>query len=105
MLLQPPRPPVAIFRDEFGGDRKSDQVRNLQSCSFVEATADATGKHASTISRAAARGEAIGVDLHTIVGTSLDKGVELDALAKMTPALFGLMFELCAIRNSELTKI
>ncbi|MFA4974930.1 MAG: ParB N-terminal domain-containing protein [bacterium] len=68
-----------------GGDRKSDQVRNLQSCSFVESTAEATGKHASTVSRAAARGEALGSDIDAVVGTSLDKGVELDALAKMAP--------------------
>lgn len=36
------------------GDRKSDQTLNLQSCSFVDSTVEATGKHASTMSRAAA---------------------------------------------------
>src|SRR5208283_533106 len=33
--------------------------------------------------RASARGEALGDDLGQVAGTSLDKGVELDALAKM----------------------
>ena len=51
--------------------------------SFSDATANATGKDASTIRRAAARGEALGDDLDSIAGTSLDKGVELDALVKM----------------------
>jgi hypothetical protein len=51
--------------------------------SFAESTAGATGKDRRTIERAAARGEALGDDLNDIAGTSLDKGVELDALAKM----------------------
>lgn len=33
--------------------------------------------------RAAARGESLGDDLAAVTGTSLDKGVELDALAKL----------------------
>jgi len=52
------------------------------SVAFVTATADATGKDERTIRRAAARGEALGDDLDQVAGTSLDKGVELDALAK-----------------------
>ncbi|CAN2533045.1 hypothetical+protein [Methylocapsa aurea] len=69
-----------------GGDRKSDQVDNLSTRSerFTAATSEATGKDERTIRRAAARGEALGADLKSIAGTSLDKGVELDALAKMT---------------------
>ena len=35
---------------------------------------------------AAARGKALGDDLKDVEGTSLDKGVELDALAKMPAA-------------------
>jgi ParB-like chromosome segregation protein Spo0J len=65
-----------------GGDRKSDQVAN-SATRFTEATADATGKAERTIRQAAARGEVLGDDLNDIAGTSLDKGVELDALAKM----------------------
>jgi hypothetical protein len=57
----------------------------LQTPSFVESTASATGKDASTISRANARAKALGDDLGAVTGTSLDKGVELDALAKMEP--------------------
>jgi hypothetical protein len=53
----------------------------LQTPSFVESTAVATGKDASTISRANARAKALGDDLGAVTGTSLDKGVELDALA------------------------
>lgn len=41
------------------------------------------GRSERDIQRAAARGEALGDDLRGIAGTSLDKGLELDALAKM----------------------
>lgn len=51
--------------------------------SFTKSTADATGKDKRAIERAASRGENLGDDLDDIAGTSLDKGVELDALAKM----------------------
>jgi ParB family transcriptional regulator, chromosome partitioning protein len=54
--------------------------------SFADATADATGKDKRTIERAAARGKALGDDLRAVEGTSLDKGVELNALAKMPAA-------------------
>lgn len=47
---------------------------------FASATADATGKDERTVRRAVARGEALGDDLGAVTGTSLDKGVELDAL-------------------------
>lgn len=52
---------------------------------FTVATAKATGKAERTIREAAARGKALGDDLGDIVGTSLDKGSELDALSKMLP--------------------
>jgi ParB family transcriptional regulator, chromosome partitioning protein len=48
---------------------------------FTAATAVATGKAERNIQRAAARGEAFGDDLGAVTGTSLDKGVERDALA------------------------
>jgi ParB/RepB/Spo0J family partition protein len=52
--------------------------------SFTKDTADKTGKAERTIRRAATRGKKIGVDnLNKIVGTSLDKGTELDALARL----------------------
>jgi ParB-like chromosome segregation protein Spo0J len=60
------------------GREKSSQVEN----SFVEETAKKTGKGESTIARAAARGKKVKV-LADIAGTALDKGTELDALAKL----------------------
>src|SRR5262249_12684192 len=51
-----------------------------------EATAAASGKTRRSIERAAARGEAIDPEnLMTLVGTSLDKGAEMDALARTNP--------------------
>ena len=50
---------------------------------FTAATANATGKSERAVRMASARGEALGDDLGAVTGTSLDKGVELDALAKM----------------------
>jgi ParB family chromosome partitioning protein len=58
---------------------------------FAESTADATGKGRRSIEVAAARGEALGDDLADIAGTSLDKGVELDALAKMAAPECGVI--------------
>jgi ParB family chromosome partitioning protein len=52
--------------------------------SFASATAAATGKDKRTIERAAARGKALGDDLKAVKDTSLDSGVELDALAKLS---------------------
>ena len=52
---------------------------------FTDATAEATGRDKRTIQRDAARGGALGEALKDIAGTSLDKGVELDALAQMDP--------------------
>lgn len=67
-----------------GGDRVSDKARSDQNdnLSFCSETSKATGKDKRSIERAAARGAALGDDLSDITGTSLDKGVELDALAK-----------------------
>jgi len=50
---------------------------------FTAATADATGKSERAVRMASARGEALGDDLGAVTGTSLDKGMELDALAKL----------------------
>lgn len=50
---------------------------------FTDATADATGRSKRAVQIDAARGEALGDELEAIAGTSLDKGVELDALAKL----------------------
>jgi ParB/RepB/Spo0J family partition protein len=49
--------------------------------SFASSTAEATGRDRRTVERGATRGEQS--RLKEIVGTSLDKGIELDALAKL----------------------
>lgn len=55
-----------------------------QTQGFAAATAAATGQSKATTNRAIARAEALGDEALTKVAhTSLDKGVELDALAKM----------------------
>lgn len=50
---------------------------------FASDTAEKTGVDKRTINRATARARALGDDLGAVQGTSLDKGTELDALAKM----------------------
>ena len=68
-----------------GGDRRSESMRKNQNenSAFCSATADTTGKSCRSVEIAAARGEALGDDLGAVTGTSLDKGMELDALAKL----------------------
>jgi hypothetical protein len=71
-----------------GGDRKSDAIKttNCRLDSFASNTADKTGMNKRTIERAVRRGEKIAPDvLRDVVGTALDKGTALDALAKMEP--------------------
>jgi hypothetical protein len=53
---------------------------------FSSETASRTGVDRKTVQRDIARADALGPDIKRVAGTSLDKGVELDALAKMTPA-------------------
>lgn len=50
---------------------------------FATSTASVSGESKTAINRHLARAEAIGDDLERVTGTSLDKGVELDALAKL----------------------
>jgi len=62
---------------------RGDVSDNLSS-TFTKVTAAVSGKHRRTVERAAARGRAIKLEnIDKIVGTSLDKGTELDALAKL----------------------
>jgi hypothetical protein len=67
-----------------GGDRRSEksksQNENLK-C-FIDDTSPKTGKGRSTIARDVTRGNEV-VVLPDIVGTSLDQGDEIDALAKL----------------------
>lgn len=52
---------------------------------FASETESVTGESKTAINRHVARAEALGDDLAEVVGTSLDKGVELDALKDMEP--------------------
>ena len=64
-----------------GGDRRSNsQLESL--IGFSADTARKTGRGESTVAREVARAEAI-PEIGKVAGTSLDKGVELDALAKL----------------------
>ena len=54
-----------------------------QSKGFAAETSTVSGMTKQAINRHVARAEALGDDLDRIVGTSLDKGTELDALAAM----------------------
>lgn len=69
-----------------GGDRVSEQVDNLSTCSFADATAKATGKDPRTVRRDAERGEKV-IDevLDLIRGTPIDTGAYLDKIKKLPP--------------------
>ncbi|PWL18862.1 hypothetical protein DKP76_07310 [Falsochrobactrum shanghaiense] len=66
-----------------GNQSPSGKFFHTDKASFVQETASASGKTDRAIRMAAARGRVLGPDIHRIVGTSLDKGVEMDALAKL----------------------
>lgn len=72
-----------------GGDRNSsrkfcDLKEGEAVPRFTKATADASGTSERKVQLDAARGEKIGTEaLKKVAGTSLDKGEELDALAKL----------------------
>jgi N6-adenosine-specific RNA methylase IME4 len=72
-----------------GGDRKSakakssSQNENLKT--FVADTAAKTGKGRSTIAREVTRGNQLSDVLVDVIDTALDRGDELDALAKLPP--------------------
>lgn len=53
---------------------------------FAADTADATGQTKRAINQHISRAKALGDDLREVAGTSLDKGVELDALKAMPEA-------------------
>jgi|TARA_R100001039_G_scaffold36926_2_gene34236 hypothetical protein len=56
-----------------------------QERAFAADTAERTGQSKKDINRHVSRADALGDDLQAITGTSLDKGVELDALKAMPP--------------------
>jgi ParB-like chromosome segregation protein Spo0J len=64
------------------GKRSQNATSSEPADAFIDDTAKKTGKHRATIARKAARAKKVSV-LPDIVGTSLDKGTEIDALAKL----------------------
>lgn len=58
---------------------------HAQDKGFAASTAAVTGEAKRTINQHLARAEALGDDLDKVTGTSLDKGVEMDALAALPP--------------------
>ena len=70
--------PRQIVAPEIGYKKPPPQTKG-----FAASTAEVTGENVRQIQRNVARAEAIGDDLLRLTGTSLDKGVELDALAKL----------------------
>lgn len=67
------------------GSRISDTLGGKQQTSFAGDTHRNTGEDRRRIGEHLARAEALGPDIHAVVGTSLDKGVELDALKELPP--------------------
>jgi hypothetical protein len=65
------------------GKEKSPTSQSV-TLAFIDDTAAKTGKHRAMVARDAKRGKR--ADLADVVGTSLDKGDELDALAELAPA-------------------
>jgi N6-adenosine-specific RNA methylase IME4 len=65
-----------------GGDRKSSSRKNRDLNRFTKETAKATRQSERMVQLDAARGKHVKV-LAQVAGTSLDKGVELDALAQL----------------------
>lgn len=68
------------FPTQIATDHK-DRPQNQKG--FAAETAAASGMSKRSINQHIARAEALGDDLDRVVGTSLDKGTELDALAAM----------------------
>ncbi len=64
---------------------RAPKLGTLKTDRFTKDTAAKTGKSETAVKRDATRAKALGDDLDRVAGTSLDKGSELDALAKMSP--------------------
>ena len=76
---------LALHPETRATQNASLERKTSEKSAFVSDTADRTGTSRRTVEMEAARGAAIGDDvLAAVKGTCLDKGVELDALARMT---------------------
>jgi hypothetical protein len=65
-----------------GGKKKREERQNVDLGSYADDAAKKTGKTRKTVERAVKRGKDI-PNVADLAGTSLDKGAELDALAKL----------------------
>jgi N6-adenosine-specific RNA methylase IME4 len=80
--------PEALATKDGGPGRSKasrSQVETESAPAFIDDTAEKTGKSRATIAREAKRGREI-PNVAALAGTSLDKGDELDALAKLKPS-------------------
>lgn len=76
--------PVEIAVGQAAPPQNGSPMARPQAKGFAAATAEATGQDKRTTNRAIARADALGDEALTkVTNTSLDSGVELDALAKM----------------------
>jgi hypothetical protein len=99
--------PITVHGASKGDDGKFQPSRQLGDTveRFTKATSEATGTAERTIQRDAARGEKLGDDvLKKVAGTSLDKGEELDALAKLSPARRDSLVERAAAGDTVTAK-
>jgi N6-adenosine-specific RNA methylase IME4/uncharacterized ParB-like nuclease family protein len=89
-----------------GVSRQIGDTRERSSAeSFVDATTAATGKSERAVQRDAQRGQALGDDALRVARTSLDKGEELDALAKMAPEARAALIERAAAGEKVSAKV
>jgi N6-adenosine-specific RNA methylase IME4 len=91
--------PVTVHVANKGEDGRFQTSRQLGNTAkrFTRATAKATGSPERTVQRDATRGEKLGDHvLNKVVGTSLDKGEELDALVQLSPRTREILVERAA---------
>lgn len=67
------------------GDRQTVTLGGKQTIEFATDTQRATGEDRRRTNEHLSRADKLGPDLHAVIGTSLDKAGELDALKEMTP--------------------
>ena len=82
-----------------GGDRKTNQVAE-SATRFTQATAEKIGRSERTVRQIVAQGRALGPDLHRVVGTSLDKTGELEALSRLSKPERATLIDLASHGNA-----
>lgn len=76
----------ALHPDQSGASCATLPITGRGNTQFAANTASVSGESKSQINRHLARADALGDDLAAVAGTSLDKGVELDALKALPVA-------------------